>query len=300
MNLQVTAHRVCAADAAGAVTGARDTYLVSEVGGADDGEVLKAVLAQAAEFYGDALLAGASITADPGGGVREVEVRYESSSTSFSGDSLTRVKRPGDRIWSFDTTGDWVRIKRGLSLVQRVPAAAVNPGTRIGWDGSGDGETAGVECLLCRMREKCVATFRAKEIDISFKRTLMRLTGRVNASSFHGWEAGEVLFLGASQGAAYRNSSGKWLVDVTYRFAIALNEYSPSLGDFSFAGRVEGWDYRWALWGRNVSSGTPGNRMRGIYLTRLYRRADFGPLKLHAASNEEEIRKRLLRAGTSL
>ena len=296
MNLQLTAHRICAADAAGVVSGARDTYLVSEVGPATDGEVLKTVLDAAAESYGDALLAGAGITADPGGGIREVEVRYERSATAFSGDSLSRVKRRGDLIWSFDATGEWIRVKRGLALIQRVPAAAVNPGTRIGWDGSGDGETAGVECLLCRMREKCVATFHAKEVDSGFKRTVMRLTGRVNSASFHGWEAGEVLFLGASQGEAYRNGGGKWLVDVTYRFAIAPNENSPSLGGFSFAGRVEGWDYRWALWGRDVTASLPGNRVRGIYLTRLYRRADFGALKLRGISNEEEIRARLLHA----
>jgi len=296
MNLQLTAHRVCAADAAGTLSGVRDTYLVSEVGAAGDDEVLQAVLSQAAESYGDAILAGAEITADPGGGVREVEVRYERATASFAGDSLARVKRHGDQIWSFDATGEWVRVRRGLSLIQRVPNTAVDPGTRLGWDGSGDGETAGVECLLCRMREKCVATFRAKEIDIAFKRTVMRLTGRVNSTSFHGWEAGEVLFLGASQGAAYRNRAGTWLTDVTYRFAISPNEYSPSLGGYSFAGRVEGWDYRWALWGRSVAAGIPGNRVRGIYLTRLYRRADFGQLKLRGVSNEAEIRERLLRA----
>ena len=299
MNLQLTAHRVCAADAAGTVSGARDTYLVSEVGGAADGEVLKTVLAQAPASYGDSLLAGAAITADPGGGIREVEVRYEHASASFSGDSLSQVKRAGDLIWTFDATGEWIRVKRGLSLIQRVPANAVNPGLRIGWDGSGDDDVGGVECLLCRMREKCVATFRAREIDISFKRTVMRLTGRVNRSSFHGWEAGEVLFLGASQGAAYRNRGGKWLVDVTYRFAIAPNENAPSLGGYSFAGRVEGWDHRWAIWGRNVAAGTPGNRVRGIYLTRLYPRADFGPLKVHGASNEEDIRARLLQTAGS-
>ena len=293
MNLQLTGHRICAADAAGAVSGVRDTYLVSEVGTTPDDEVLKQVLARAAKSYGDALLAGAGITADPGGGVREVEVHYERAASSFAGDALTRVKRAGDLIWSFDATGEWIRVKRGLALIQRVPDNAVNPGVRIGWNGSGDGETAGVECLSCRMREKCVATFRAKEVDIAFKRTVMRLTGRVNSRAFHGWEPGEVLFLGASQGAAYRNGGGKWLVDVTYRFAIAPNEYAPSLGNYSFAGRVEGWDYRWALWGRNVTSGIPNNRVRGIYLTRLYRRADFGQLKLRGVSNEEEIRARL-------
>ena len=235
----------------------------------------------------------------PGGGVREVEVRYEHASASFSGDSLLRVKRRGDLIWSFDATGEWIRVRRGLALMQMVPSNAVNPGLRIGWDGSGDGETAGVECLLCRMREKCVATYYAKEIDISFKRNIMRLTGRVNGTSFHGWEPGEVLFLGASQGNAYRNSGGRWLVDVTYRFAVSPNENAPSLGGFSFAGRVEGWDYRWALWGREVAGGSPRNRVRGIYLTRLYRRADFSALKLRGVSNEEDIRARLLRARIS-
>ena len=296
MNLQLTARRICAADAAGVISGARDTYLVSEVGSATDSEVLRTVLDQAEDSCGAAQLAGASITADPGGGVREVEVRYEPCATTFSGDSLSRVKRRGDLVWSFDATGRWLRVRRGHALIQRVPQSAFNPGLRIGWDGASGSDPGGVECLICRMREKCVATYSVKDIDIAFKRNVMRLTGRVNSRAFHGWEAGEVLFLGAAQGPAYRNGGGKWLTDVTYHFAISPNEYSPSLGTYSFAGRVDGWDHRWAVWSKEVSGGSSSSRLKGIYLTRIYRRADFGALKLRGTSNEAEIRARILNA----
>ena len=122
-----------------------------------------------------------------------------------------------------------------------------------------------------------MATYSVKDIDIAFKRNVMRLTGRVNSRAFHGWEAGEVLFLGASGGVPFRNDQGVLLVEVTYRFAIRKN-----VADLRFAGislgQAEGWHVPWSITSPEYSGSTP--RVLGAYLSSIYEKGDFSRLKL--------------------
>jgi hypothetical protein len=295
MTLQKTSEHSTRTDINGTVIGITESWLVSGAAQCDDRSVIKAVIDAAPHVCGEAVLENAAVIEDAGAGIRKVELVYKrpdggSHSATYA---AKRHKRRGDRIWSFDTKERWGKCKRGIALVQAVSAYNINPGLRIDWDGAENIGNDGVEFISCRMQEKCVATFDAGEIDSTFKRTIIKLIGTVNRYSFHGWEPGEVLFLGAEEEPAYRNNSGKWLCDVTFRFAISPNEYAPGFGGYFFKGRVEGWDHKWAVWGREMNKSSFSSLLKGIFLTRLYKRSDFGALKINSKSNEKEQRERL-------
>ena len=302
MEIRLTTHRTRAADLNGAITAASDTYLVSGTAGASDEEILQKVLDLAPGSCGTAYLEGAKIISDEGGGVLKVEVRYASSDESFSNYRYQRVKRSGDRVWSFDVSCHSENITHGLKLVQMVNVGSrLSPGNAINWNGrSGPaGEIKGTRRLAPAMTEDCVATFKADEITTAYKRMLLKLTGCVNNAPFHGWEKGEVLFIGATQGRSYQNDRKEWLTDVSFHFAIRPNAVSPQIGGVYLAGTVEGWDYPWIIEESSVSPGDgrlPSRRVSGVYLSRIYKRADFNHLAL-GRSNEDEIHIRLVKRG---
>jgi len=301
MEIRLTTHRTRTADINGVVTAARDTYLVSGAAGISDEEVLQRVLDLAPAACGTAYLEGVGITADEGGGVMKVEVRYASSDESFSHYRYQRVKRSGDRVWSFDVSCHSEKITHGIRLMQMVNVnGGVSPGNAINWNGriGPAGEINGTKRLAPSMTEECIATFKADEITTAYKRMLLKLTGCVNNAPFHGWEKGEVLFVGASQNRSYQNDRKDWLTDVVFHFSIRPNMVSPQIGGVVLPGTVEGWDYPWCIEENTVASANggrlPARKVSGVYLTRIYRRADFNLLAL-GESNEDDIHIRLVR-----
>ena len=136
-------------------------------------------------------------------------------------------KRIGEKLWIFDTTGGREEVFHGQLLRSCAAPGEVppDPGDLINWNGRNGAafQLRGVSKIVSSMRESCIAVHRESELTGSFRRRIMELTGCVNSRSFHSWEPGEVLFLGASGGVPFRNDQGVLLVEVTYRFAIRRN-----------------------------------------------------------------------------
>lgn len=303
MEIRLTTHRTRTTDLNGIITAASDLYLVSGSDGAGDDEILQSVLDAAPESCGTAYLEGARITGEEGAGVVKVEVMYRSAGDAFSNYRYQRVKRSGDRVWSFDVECHHEEITHGIRLIQSVSnGGGLSPGTVINWNGQSgpQGKIGGVKRLAPAMTEECIATFKADDITTAYKRTLLKLTGSVNDDTFHGWEKGEVLFTGATQSKSYQNDRKEWLTDVVFHFAIRPNSVAPYLGTLRLKGVVEGWDYPWLIEESCIGSGgsgaAPVRRTRGAFLTRIYPRANFRLLAL-GSSNEDDIHIRLVRRG---
>lgn len=73
----------------------------------------------------------------------------------------------------------------------------------------------------------------------AYKQTLFDLTGRVNGDTFKGFEAGEVLFLGAS---GSRTGADLW--ELTFNFRASKNETALTIGGITIAAK-KGWEYLW-------------------------------------------------------
>lgn len=158
-----------------------------------------------------------------------------------------------------------------------------DPGNAIGWNGkSGDAcEIAGVDIPTAQFRLTYTKVMtRAAAQDVSFMRACGSLVGKVNDATFKGWNAGEVMFLGASFSAP---TKGREKVVVTFNFSVQPNESNVSVAGHS-VGNVDGYDYIWTIpKTKTVSSGgvvTPQLDVEGVFVAQVCERASFGALGL--------------------
>ena len=210
-------------------------------------------------------------------GIFEIQAEYEQSVSQRSA-----RKKIGDRTWLFDTTGGRETVIHGELLASKSPQSdqtPPNPGTLINWNGQhGDRfQATGTSKIVASMRENCVAVFKNSEMTAAFRRKIMELTGCVNSSSFHGWQPGEVLFLGASSASPFRNNQGTMLVEVTFRFAIRSNVSSLNYAGVNL-GNAGGWDVPWCITDPTLGGRVPA--IKGVYLSSIYKKGDFSRLKL--------------------
>lgn len=264
----------------GSCRSARLNYIVSGVP-ADENDpgnaALQTVRAAAPDELDGAGLQRITLAKSYGGGIFEAQAEYEQHAPERSS-----RKRIGDRLWIFDTTGGRENVIHGKLLKRKAQNEAdyfPDPGTLINWNGK-NGErfhASGVSKIVPSMRESCIAVFRESEITDSYRRRVMALTGCVNDKKFHGWEKGEVLFLGGSSSVPFRNDQGVMIIEITFRFAIRRNQSALSVGGVEL-GESEGWDIPWSISLPAVSGGVPVTA--GAYLSSIYEKGDFSVLKL--------------------
>jgi hypothetical protein len=212
-----------------------------------------------------------------GGGVFEVQAEYEHPTPEHNSG-----KKIGDRLWIFDSTGGRETVLHGKLLKRSSDVRSdysPDPGSLINWNGRNDGmfHAAGTTKSVPSMRESCIAVFRNSEVTGRFRRTIMELTGCVNASVFHSWQPGEVLFLGASSNVPFRNDQGVKITEIPFRFAIRRNRESLEVGGVPM-GPAGGWDIPWSITMPHLDDFKPITV--GAYLSSIYEKGDFSALKL--------------------
>ena len=212
-----------------------------------------------------------------GGGIFEVQAEYADSPT----DRNSR-KKIGDRLWIFDAMGKQEKVLCGKLLRYRAGSTEglpPDPGSLINWNGkNGEGFHAdGTVRIVPSMRESCIAVFRNSDMTGNFRRKIMGLTGRVNDSTFHSWEPGEVLFLGASTSVPFRNDRDVMVIEITVRFAIRPN-HTNLIVDGVEMGTAGGWDIPWSIMVPNAAGYSPAPI--GVYLSSIYEKGDFSVLKI--------------------
>ena len=267
-------------NAGGSCRSARLTYLVSGIP-AEEANPGPAAL-QEARATAPAELDGAELTRltlikNHGGGVCEVQAEYEQSAPEYSS-----RKKIGERLWIFDTTGGRENVLHGKLLKSASEDYAdyiPTPGSLINWNGKNDERfhIGGTTKIVPAMRESCIAVFRESDITGRFRRNIMELTGCINSSSFHSWEPGEVLFLGASSSVPFRNDRGVFITEITFRFAVRPNRSQLKIGDVDL-GSAGGWDIPWSITLPHLKGLKPVTA--GAYLSSIYEKGDFSMLKI--------------------
>lgn len=173
---------------------------------------------------------------------------------------------------SFDTLGGTVNRKLAISTVSSYKAAGVTteiPDYKGAIDVQDDGSVKGCDVVIPAL--KLTATFKHPQGFINGEQIkgLARMTGTKNGDSWLGYEAGEVLFLGATgtEGTDIETS-------VAYHFACSENLTEQTVGPFSDVTK-KGWDYAWCVYADATSEAQAVRQPKYLYVEQVYDDRDF-------------------------
>lgn len=172
----------------------------------------------------------------------------------------------------FSTTGGTQNITQSLATVASYPSGAPNYQGAIGVSESGVAGADIVVPVLTRAETHFFA-----ELSPAYELTLLDLTSTVNASTFRGFNAGEVLFLGADVRKQDNRHDTPWAV--TYQFAVQRNRSSFSVGSIAVAEK-RGWDYMWIRYAQ-VDDSETNSLLRvpeSVHIERVYEYGNFALL----------------------
>lgn len=257
-----------AVDGSGKYKSIEITYVVFDV--ESEHEALEVVLKEIPKENGELPLENVEIEEKCGNHVFRVTAHYskeENTGTNSDDDEEPTV--------SFDCGGGSKHLLYSLS--QKKVFGDKDPGGAIGWNGkSGDDcEITGVDIPTAQLRETYTKQMRVSSLSTGYKRKVASLVGKVNSSSFKGWSAGEVMFLGMSYSTPAKKAKK---VTVTFNFAIQPNESNVNVGGKSVS--KKGFEYVWAISKTIINNGIPKMAVEGIYVDQVCEYASFSSLGL--------------------
>ncbi len=144
--------------------------------------------------------------------------------------------------FSFETGGGTQHITQSLgtrSYGESIGDTPLPAPDHQGAIGVTDNGVEGVDVIVPVYNFAETHYFPAAFVTPAYKATLAFLTGRVNNAVFRGFEAGEVLFQGAS---GNKRGAGDWAID--FRFAASPNVSGIQIGAIENVVKY-GWEYLW-------------------------------------------------------
>jgi len=207
---------------------------------------------------------------DSNHGLWEVTASYRTN------ESQQESPQAGDSSYAFDTTGGTQHITQSKQTVSGygAPGIPAIPDFDEAIGVTEDG-VEGVDVTIPVFSYTETHFIPAASVTSGYVNTLFQLTGKVNASGFKGFAAGEMLFLGAS--GAKRASEDFW--EITYRFACSANATGLAVGPITGIAK-KGWEYLWALY-EDVEDDDAKRIVKrpvAAYVERVYDTANFGGL----------------------
>lgn len=175
---------------------------------------------------------------------------------------------------SFDTAGGSQHVTQSLSTRGRYPADyAPDLKGAIGYDGE---QVAGVDIVMPALSFTLARIVAAGEITTPFRLALSNLTGKVNDSAWKGYNAGELLFMGAAGSGRVDQP-----IEITYRFAYSPTRTAFMVGDIPVAEK-RGWDYMWVRYEDAVDTAQKARVRKPafVYIEQVYEAANFAALGL--------------------
>jgi len=244
------------------------SYVVFEA--ADEEAALAAVLGNAPDACHGLLLNSVVIDSRENESTFKVNAVYKPASPFDNDDD----DDPESTV-SFDCGGGTKHMTH--SLKQTTVFGTKDAGGAIGWNGKSGSEMeiSGVDVPTAQLRETYTRVMKLSRITTGFKRSVAALVGKVNAGSFKGWSAGEVMFLGMSYSSPAKSSKK---VTVTFNFSVQPNESNAKVGDKSVS--KKGFEYVWALSKTSAESGVPKAEVEAIYVDQVCEYASFSALGL--------------------
>lgn len=171
----------------------------------------------------------------------------------------------GQWTFSFDTTGGSFHIKASKETVNSYGTSPPDFKQLIGVHGD---DVDGADIVIPALKINVAYKHPQGVVTIAMAKTLARLTGKVNNASFLTFDAGEVLFLGATGSDGTQTEA-----EVGYQFACEENLQNQVVGAISSINK-DGWDIAWIKWKDAVDGGLPVKQPEFVYVERVYERVD--------------------------
>lgn len=173
--------------------------------------------------------------------------------------------------FNFDTTGGTTNVKCGKSHI----ASYNSGGTVSSPDHKGaigvrsDGTVDGVDIIIPKLRINLSFKFASGSVTAAYMKSLAAITGCTNSKRYLGFDAGELLFLGAT------GSNGSNMeMEVTYSFEASGNVTGLSSGGITGIAK-KGHEYLWHEFDDQVDTGKPVTRAKYVHIEQVYDSADF-------------------------
>jgi hypothetical protein len=219
----------------------------------------------------------------------QLEVTYGSQ-----GAEPEEQRDPLKRSRSFDTGGATQHV------TQAIPTAGVPNGERRFHTGSPaapnmqgaigvDGDSVqGVDIVVPQLTWTENYDVPNAYVTTDYIKSLSSLTGTVNNSSFRGFAAGEVLFMGASGSQQWDSDKGDGPWSLSYKFVASANQGAGktypaiTIGDITGIEK-DGHDYLWVRYEDAVENNTLLKRPKFVYVDKVYRQVSFAALGIGVA-----------------
>jgi len=193
---------------------------------------------------------------------------------------------PLRRSRSFDTGGGTQHITQAIGTPEerRYPASGPNAAPdqtgAIGVDGN---SVQGVDIVVPALQWTESYDVPSAYISSAYIRSLAELTGTVNNSTFRGFAADEVLFVGASGAQDWDEEKGDGPWNLSFKFVQSPNAGAgstlPPLTIGSISGiQKKGHEYLWVRYEDAVTGNALIKKPRAVYVNPVYRRASFAGL----------------------
>ena len=210
----------------------------------------------------------------PGKEIWEVEVTYSNGTTQKEPERTQNPPQTGDSSFSFNTGGGTQHISQSLATIASYKAVA-NPNNppdnkqAIGVHGD---QVDGVDIVVPVLNFAETHYLALGTVTAAYVKTLARLTGTVNDATFKGFDAGEVLFLGAS---GSQRGDQDW--EIAFNFAANENVTGISVGDIAGIDK-QGFHYLWVRYVEVEDQNHLTKRPEYVYVEQIYQSRDFSLL----------------------
>lgn len=200
----------------------------------------------------------------------EARVRYEPNSSSSQS-----PPQENDNVYSFDTTGGTEKITQSKETIASYAPSGLTARSCKGAIGVDGKAVNGCEITVPVFRWEEKVWLAPSTVTNAYRITCHNLTGKTNASTFRGFPAGDVLFLGVRGSRTGTASDDLW--EVTFIFAASPNATNITVGDITVAAK-KGWEYLWVLYEDAADTDMLVKVPRAAYVERVYDSGDFSSL----------------------
>lgn len=191
----------------------------------------------------------------------KVTARY--AQPDSSGGSDTAVL---ENTFTFETGGGTQTVRQSFDGFSNKFVAGGPPGgtwvdSAINFDGE---NVNGVDIVIPQYQWAETFWFDPALVTNEYRRILANRTSTVNASAFRGYDAGEVMFLGAS---GSKQGNGWW--QITFKFARERNRTGLQIGAITGISKT-GWQYMWVRYEDDVADNSLIKKPKAVHVETLY------------------------------
>jgi hypothetical protein len=178
--------------------------------------------------------------------------------------------------FQFDTTGGRQKITQSLQTIHKYAPPNKTAADHKGAIGVTDHGVEGCEIVVPKFSWSETWQLPINDYGWDYSQTLKAITGRVNAGSFRGFPAGQVLFHGGKGSASSKDPS---LIEITYAFDQSDDVQTQTIGDITGIDKA-GWQYLWVHYTEehDTTADSLARRPDSVYVERVYDASSFAAL----------------------